>query len=251
MSGGRKKYLIPIITSVVASVLLIAFCIVAIVGNTIRLRAAEKGSDETEYRTARTAVIHNSESDTDFFYKNDGVIHMSVEIPAVRMSLDSAAELILSLGNSQGGELPLPESVRLIVRYDYGVGGNEPFEIRTGKSELDNKHYYYGFSSSKYACRDCHGEEAKGGKLGCDFDFSEKLTLKYTDKQIGIRQGAIVFRVSGESSPRENGESAKWFGKVIVYFVADIRYIAFGNSAYTAAKIFYGGRLPGEMNCEG
>lgn len=233
----KRKYLIPIITSVVASVLLICICVAAIVSGIISSRVP-------------TAVIHNSESDTDYFYQNDGVIHMSVEIPAAKVKAESDATVTVSLGNGGAGELPLPESVRLTVLGSYEVSGGEPFEIMKGKTELDGGHVYHGFSSSKYACRDCHGEGAKGNKLGCDFDFSEKLTFKYTREQSGVRQGAIVFRVSGESSLGENGESAKWLGEITVYFIADGEYVAFGDTADVAARIFYGDTLPGEMDCE-
>ena len=255
MSEKRKKYLVSVITSTVASVLLVAFCFIAIAGNIMKERAEEKGSDEPEFRTA---VIYSSKDDRDFFYQNDEVIHMSVEIPAVRMKSDSALEFTVSIGNSTDLEF-LPDSVDLTVESSYQIYPGKPFEIQRGNKEFNGRNTYYAFDTSIYECTECYCDDERCNKFDCDFKFSEKYFARYTDDSNSVREGVIVFRVSGEGRQRnmpsgeDNGqhEKTKWFGRVVVYFTAGYGRIAFGSTSYGASRLFYGGKLPGEMDCRG
>ena len=237
MSEGRKKYLIPIITSVVASVLLIAFCITAILSH------REQDSD------AKTLLYGTRYGD-----ETDELLHMGVDIPTYRVKLDDEIEFVVHIGNTTSVHHTKPTEVYLRASASVSQGGvNLEIKKTGGEYKKSVSTVYENFDASEYSCRNCYtyteestdttqdDDRGTPQKRTCEFSHSDSYTVRCVGEKKPSSfpyKSYLSFSLTGKSEEMSAGElkETSWAGFVTIYYVTDGEYIAFDSTPTKAIR---------------
>ena len=230
MPEGRKKYLIPIITSVVASVLLIAFCISAIFTHLNR---------DLDARVLK----HNTKD-----WWNDRPIHMGIEIPVYKVKRDEEIELKIYVGISEG-YLNKPEEVTLVLpTWDSEKNSLVDYDFMCKVNEGDygiGSFVYENTNTTEYSCSECYNYPDDQTEINddeikpytCKFNHSDTLTFKYIGKEEKTK-GALCLVAKGYGEELRGTEviEKEWYGRIVIYYEVDGEYMAFGKSENDVSK---------------
>ena len=232
MSEKRKKYLVPIILSAVASVLLIAFCISAIFTHLNR---------DLDARVLK----HNTED-----WWNDRPIHMGIEIPVYKVNRDEEIELKIYIGISDD-YLNKAEEITLVLP---GWNSDEcslkdyqgDFMCKINEGDYGKGSLVYeNTNTTEYSCSECYNYPDDQTEMNddeikpytCKFNHSDTLTFKYIGKEERAK-GALSFITKGYSEELRGSEviEKEWYGAIVIYYEVDGEYMAFGISKSDANK---------------